>query len=399
MQIMQKDLIERLGGKCQVCYSTKTLQVNHRWYVPEDKGTGGKWKKILELYEKNPKRFSCLCPRCNRLSGAIITVKNDPAGLYKRFMDEVSKMIEGRKCSSLSYQILSKRQYKDCVICSKRIEGRGKTCSEECREKLDVSRRMKYVTDPRMKACAFCGQTFQRRNNSKTCSKECSKKYRYNHHIFAHRKYKECVVCRRTLTGKGKTCSDKCSAELQLDTSRKKERRRYQHATLECRTCGKQFQRKYPRQLTCGNECRLKWRSRTKTGDCVVCGNRFEKRTGNQITCSKECMVKRLYQAQKIPCTICGKMFQRRSNSKTCSEECSEKLRIQSRHERHLNDQHLVTLKCAVCSNMFARQHGVQKTCSEKCRLQYKEKRRNIVTKENREKRLMRLHGVDGSKS
>lgn len=396
---MQKDLIEQLGGKCQVCYSIKNLHVNHRWYVPEDRGTSGKWKKILELYEKNPKRFSCLCSRCNRLSGAIITVINDPAGTYERFMDEVSKMAEGRKHSPLPYQTVSMQQYNHCVVCNEQIEGKGKTCSKECQEKLDVSRRKKYAADPRIKACAVCGKTFRQRSNSKTCSKECSKRYRYKRHIFVHRKYKECVICGGTLTGKGKTCSDKCSAELQLDTSRKKERRRYQHITLECRTCSKPFQRKYPRQLTCSNECRLEWRNRAKTGDCVVCGNRFEKRTGNQITCSKDCMAKRLYQAQAVTCTICNKTFQRRGNSKTCSEECSKELRTRRRHERHLNDQHLVTLKCAVCGNMFARQHGVQKTCSEKCRLRYKEKRRNIVTKENREKRLIRLHGVDGSKS
>ena len=396
---MQKDLIERLGGKCQVCSSTKMLQVNHRWYVSEDQGTGGKWKRILELYEKEPDRFSCLCSRCNRLSGQIIRVKNEPAGIYNRLMNEVSKMAEGRQHSPLSYQILSKRRYKDCFICGRQIEGKGKTCSEECRENLDISRRRKYVPDPRTKECAACGKAFRQRSNSKTCSKECSKKYRYNRHLFANRKYQECVICGEPLTGKGKTCGSECSTKLQMYTSRKKERRRYQHITLECRTCGKAFQRKYPRQLTCSNECRLEWRSRAKIDNCVVCGNRFEKRTGNQITCSKDCMAKRLYQAQILSCTICDKTFRRKGNSKTCSNECSERLRTLRRHETQHKNWHLVTLKCVVCGSEFPRRYGVQKTCSEKCRQQYKKERRDTVSKEIREKRLMRLHDVDKSKN
>lgn len=366
---MQKDLIELLGGKCKVCNSTENLHVNHRWYVAEDKGTGGKWKKILALYEKNPKRFSCLCSRHNQLAGALCAVINNPADIYELFMDEVSKMVEGRKNSSVSYHTLSLRLHNQCVICNKQINGKGKTCSKECQDNLDVSRRKKYVADPRIKVCAICGKTFQQRSNSKTCGKECGKKYRYKHHLFAHRKYKECVICGGDLTGKGKTCSDECSVKLRLNTSRKKEHRRSQNIQLECKICNKLFLREYPRQITCNDECKLQWLVKAKTDDCVVCGKTFNKRTGNQITCSSDCMAQRLYPAQMIKCTICDKTFQRKSNSKTCSNECSEELRARRRRERHLNDRHLVTLKCVVCGNMFDRLHGVQKTCSDGCKL------------------------------
>ena len=148
MRVMQKDLIERLGGRCNVCDSIKNLHVNHRWYVAEDKGTGGKWKKILALYEKNPKRFSCLCSRCNQLTGALCAVINDPADIYGRFIDEVSQMAEGRKDSPFPYQIVSMRQYNNCVVCGVMIAGRGKTCGKECQDNLDVSRRKKYASGP-----------------------------------------------------------------------------------------------------------------------------------------------------------------------------------------------------------------------------------------------------------
>ena len=399
MRIMQKDLIQRLGGRCQVCSSTESLQVHHRWYVAEDRGTGGKWKRILELYEKEPGRFSCLCSRCNRLSGHIVNVKNNSAETYERLMEEVSKMAEGRKDSPVSHQILLMRLHNYCVVCNKQIDGRGKTCGKECRDKLDVSRRRKYAPGPRTETCAVCGNEFQYRPRKKTCSDECSKKYRYERHNFARRKYKECVICGKPLTTNGKTCSDKCSTELQRMTSRKNERKRYQPVMLECRECGKTFQRKYGRQLSCSNECKLKWLNRPKVANCVVCGNRFEKRAGNQIACSKDCMSKRLYQAQERSCSICGKTFQRKGHTKTCSGECSGKLRIRNMHETRFKNQRPVVLNCVICGSEFVRRHGVQKTCSEKCKLQYREGQRDAISKKMREKRIIQLQNVEKSKS
>lgn len=66
--------------------------------------------------------------------------------------------------------------------------------------------------------------------------------------------------------------------------------------------------------------------------DCLICGtsvyrraSQLEKNHG-RVFCSMQCYGKSLHKTH--PCAICGKTLLAKFNKKTCSRECSNKLRI-----------------------------------------------------------------------
>ena len=128
--------VELLGGSCNICGTTDKLDIHHRWYDSEDAGTHSNHNAVLELIEKEPERFSCLCHRCNVFVGHLHASMN--GGTYSSLLDEANKLMEGRK--SHSDEILTaghalKREVK-CVMCDNMVVVRGrhkkKFCSKEC---------------------------------------------------------------------------------------------------------------------------------------------------------------------------------------------------------------------------------------------------------------------------
>lgn len=98
-----------------------------------------------------------------------------------------------------------------------------------------------------------------------------------------------------------------------------------------CKTCGKEFERKYhTRQIYCSEECKkegIKIQEKAKKGNkwgiCIVCGKAYKK-TSPSVYCSPEC--KRSFLEDTIikeTCRVCGKKFVPTPRfKKYCSDYC-----------------------------------------------------------------------------
>ena len=171
--------INLLGGRCRICNTSEKLEVHHRWYTSADKGTHGEHDSMKNLIKMEPKRFACLCHRCNVFVGHIY--KNIVNKTYDILIDEAEKMMEGRENYSddtLTQRHVLKRQIK-CAVCEKimSVSGRHpkKFCSSECKL-ADRRKNRKAQQHPTLKIlnCVMCSETFQITTGKQiTCSPKC----------------------------------------------------------------------------------------------------------------------------------------------------------------------------------------------------------------------------------
>jgi predicted nucleic acid-binding Zn ribbon protein len=149
---------------------------------------------------------------------------------------------------------------------------------------------------------------------------------------------------------------------------------------------------------------------------CVICGKEFETKSSRQITCSKQCSYKEHYnkemQRKKIAfpfrnCKMCGKEFIPTSKEQFCSDECRNKSKLLSKakvmerkyesgerkkrltyeEKQQLNKPNIMI--CAYCGTEFTGRK--RKYCTSECMIQAtKEKQveyHKIYMRKNRSKK------------
>lgn len=162
------------------------------------------------------------------------------------------------------------------------------------------------------KICEVCGKEFpikpSEAHRRRTCSKECSGKYRSMGKVFEL----ECYICgekvRKTKSQIERSvsghvfCSNECVGKYNAQ-------QRKQNIIKNCVICGKPFKTINARKdthITCSRKCQGKWQSKYRVGEnasnfrggggikkCKNCGEEFEVEYKNQfktrVYCSMEC--------------------------------------------------------------------------------------------------------------
>ncbi len=110
-----------------------------------------------------------------------------------------------------------------------------------------------------------------------------------------------------------------------------------------CKVCGKKFQKKDPRSVTCGSSyCRHRnWKVSLY---CAVCGDRFFPTYGRereQKYCSMKCHGRSRQKKKQFTCGACGSVFWSVpwKNPKFCSTKCSGKARRTGRFSRKISSK------------------------------------------------------------
>lgn len=70
---------------------------------------------------------------------------------------------------------------------------------------------------------------------------------------------------------------------------------------------------------------------------------------------------------ERIQCEICGELFVKHRRAKTCSNECSLKLKSIRYKERVYGYSIRPNIKCCICGNEFSPHSSRQSTCSLDC--------------------------------
>ena len=100
---------------------------------------------------------------------------------------------------------------------------------------------------------------------------------------------------------------------------------------VNCRACGKEYQKEYHSHIYCSSECRPYMKKATVTAgvsrECLYCNKSFISEQPSQYFCNDECF--RLYRKNKrevrklTKCAQCGKDFARTKQlTKYCSDDC-----------------------------------------------------------------------------
>ena len=234
-----------------------------------------------------------------------------------------------------------------------------------------------------IKVCVNCGLKFLTEGKEKVCGEICENEVKA-----AHTKPK-CVICSKRFNRKSsshKTCSKKCSYQLQLDNSaRYRAKHRKPKVKIACEGCSKIFMPTRKDQRFCGSRCYNQQYKRTVTVEprpCVECGEVFQPRNQRNILCSQECRYvndkRRAYERGTIPrmpgtlkpknCLVCQKTFQPKAGSqKYCSPTCNGLVHLK-RNRSRLDHNRL--LKCWICKNEFkpVTSKSRAKFCSAECR-------------------------------
>ena len=291
--------INLLGGRCRVCNTEEKLEVNHRWYVEEDRVMRSKHTSIEKMIEAKQGRFSCLCHRCNVLVGHIHASKNE--GTYGKVEYESRKMLVGRESNPhpilIAYSRVSKRQIR-CDACGKALTVRGqhgkRFCNAECKKE--------YYQRPDMKA--------QRKGYNKAYYRRLNPP-----------KILNCIVCKNKFEQKAGgqlSCSEKCADERTGELKRQYARERRLPKFFTCGICGIGFQRK-DGSKACSAECK------------------------RQLMCQRrQTQYKRLKElrdanAAYLTCEACGKKFRKKPGpaASACSDACKGELRRRKYREKH----------------------------------------------------------------
>ena len=190
------------------------------------------------------------------------------------------------------------------------------------------------------KICPRCGKEFSPQSASqKYCKQE---------------EVRTCIVCKKSfLTYCGsevKTCENKECKRLSASKGTTCKAKK-------CRTCGKEFYPKSPRQLDCNEELQLK---------CVVCGSSYTgvcSKNYTNKTCSEKCRTiytsakqKEGWATQGRKCQLCGKEFVPTTNTQKICKDAHYRI-------------------CEVCGKSFevtiTKSHYLQelsRTCSPRCK-------------------------------
>lgn len=272
--------IRLLGGRCSICNTTEKIEIHHRWYLDEDKGTHHGHMAMNALIKKQPERFSCLCRRCNTVVGHVCnSIMNST---FDALINEAHQMTENRKINSgdiLTQKHVLKRNMK-CPICGKMMAVRGmhqkKFCSRECELKDRRENRTKQYKQDHptiFRDCVVCSKTFQKQFGGQiTCSQECGKqrtkdlnkqKYRQAHPA----KFSTCIICDNEFqhkAGGNKTCSKECSLQNLKANKRNHHKLTHPSVFLKCIICGIKFKRRQGPGKTCDSECQHEWEKRKR---------------------------------------------------------------------------------------------------------------------------------------
>ena len=147
--------------------------------------------------------------------------------------------------------------------------------------------------------------------------------------------------------------------------------------TFTCEHCGVEFSRRAPDgQRFCSIDCSAARRKTAQVIPCLVCGTPFESSVSKSKFCSRKC--KGI--GSRLPdgiCDICGLSFPRRgptAKRRSCSEECSRKLRnngvtidceecgksVYKSAALLGHEHHFCGLECA---NIFQGRNKIERTC------------------------------------
>ena len=322
----QLRIINRLGGQCRICNTKENLEVNHRWYVDEDRATRSKHTFIEKLVDAQPERFSCLCHMCNVIVGHVCTSMME--GTHTKAEAEALKMREARKnnpqSTLIAYSCVPKKPIQ-CAACSNVLVVRGRHgkrfCSVECKSEyyqrpdMKAQRREnnrayhRRLNPPKVLNCIECKKEFEQTTGGQiSCSKECAdKRTRRLKSLYARErrlpKFHTCDICgdRFQRIDGGRTCSVECRKHLenrrrQAQYKRQKDLRDANAVHLTCEACGKTFRKKPgPTASACSDTCKGELRRRKYSekhpsilASCSICGGKFQKR-GPHKTCSPKC--------------------------------------------------------------------------------------------------------------
>ncbi|MYA41321.1 MAG: HNH endonuclease [Gemmatimonadetes bacterium] len=198
--------------------------------------------------------------------------------------------------------------------------------------------------------CLFCGNEFIKNvHNKKYCSMDCKLQAKESRRfpIFE----KTCLRCGKKFETKRTrklTCSPKCSRNW---TTTKKP---IQIHEKTCLRCGKGFSTNIAKKKYCSPDCQD--RAPIVEKACLVCGEGFKASKSDQKYCSN-CGYKR-YERN---CPVCGEGFKTQiAKKKYCSMDC----KLQAKNQRRYP---IVEKTCLVCGEVFKTQFKVKKYCSRKC--------------------------------
>lgn len=366
--------INLLGGRCRICNASEKLEVHHRWYTSADKGTHGEHDSMKNLIEMEPKRFACLCHRCNVLVGHIY--KNKVNKTYDILIDEAEKMMEGRKNYSddiLTQRHALKRQIK-CAVCEKIMSVNGrhlkKFCSSEC--KLADRRKNKKVQQHqtlKILNCVTCSETFQITTGKQiTCSPKC--RMRRAEEIKTQQNLQQKETRLKNINRLGSRCRI-CNAVEKLEVHHRwytDEDRAMRSNHINIESCIK----KQPERFAC--LCHM----------CNVIAGGVYRNMKNDTFDILTDEVRRMIKGRKnkkiltqymnvpirqVKCIVCNTKTNARGkqSKKFCSKECKREYRRTTQNKKYKQLNPPKILSCVVCAEEFTQTTGGQKSCSKKC--------------------------------
>lgn len=208
------------------------------------KGTQRECSICKKLFEPHTKGQKCCSRECADISRKKYSGKNYCKECGREYVRNSRNLGFCSALCAAKYNVRYRKQKdKTCVYCNKTFQGKGKYCSEECKEK-------QYIKD-NTKICEHCGREFvSRSNNQIYCSDECR---RSAHDNKAREKMKAVyvpkkVICRECgrefLTEYGNTRRDFCSDECSNKCGR-----RVAKATRRARIRGNNYEFFDPREV------------------------------------------------------------------------------------------------------------------------------------------------------
>ena len=275
-----------------------------------------------------------------------------------------------------------------CVVCEMKyipLVARQKTCGQICSREYKLEQEKLKYRSVSPKACVVCKEIFQADRRAKTCSEECSRKWR-NRRI--GRKYppKNCVVCKNEFYGSPRsiTCSAECSYQSKLERSRlglyQKDR-----PPKPCETCGEMFKPKTLSHRFCGRKC---WESNPRKPAqivaCLHCGEEYTKINSHEKYCSADCFddarrqraqwnnwkVRGEPKKKVVKCKSCNFHFeQKHSRHVYCSACCNSEAQ-RERGRIATQNSPIRPKKCLHCKGEFKpkTRKSMAKFCSHACR-------------------------------
>ena len=171
---------------------------------------------------------------------------------------------------------------------------------------------------------------------------------------------KKCIICGKEFEPKSKrhmTCSNECSTKHGADLKTKKRHTKLEKHELICKYCGKPFIVESYRPLTRRKYCSQK------------CRQNYEYYGG-----TKPVSKKKFGKAEPRKCDWCGKTFSPtkvQPMAKFCSSYCYQKMDCKKRSDKRKQKRELelsIPRKCPQCKQDFIATAYVQKYCSVECR-------------------------------